>query len=80
MRAVIEEKVAAGQSDQEIEDFFIARYGEWILLDPPPRGKNLLLWALPALGLAVGAAAIFTRRKPRRAEAEPDEAAEARTE
>ncbi len=61
MRALIDEMILGGRSDDEIEDFFISRYGEWILLDPDPGGRGLVLWALPAAGLAIGAVAIGTR-------------------
>ncbi|MFQ5949016.1 MAG: cytochrome c-type biogenesis protein CcmH, partial [Acidimicrobiia bacterium] len=52
----------------EIEDFFVARYGEWVLLDPGPRGVTLALWVLPMLALVVGVFAILARRRrlPRR--------------
>ena len=43
-----------GQSRAEIEAYFVARYGEWILRTPPAQGFNLLIWILPVLGLAGG--------------------------
>lgn len=63
MRDLIEEQVAAGRSDAEIEEFFIARYGEWILLDPPARGRTLVLWLLPLVALGAGIAVIAGRRR-----------------
>lgn len=63
MRSLIDEMIAAGRSDDEIETFFVARYGEWILLDPAPTGRGLLLWALPVGALAVGALTIASRRR-----------------
>jgi cytochrome c-type biogenesis protein CcmH len=61
----VRELVASGKTDQEIRAFFISRYGEWALLDPPATGMNLLVWFLPLLLLMGGAFAIArTLRKP----------------
>jgi cytochrome c-type biogenesis protein CcmH len=63
-RDLIAEEVATGATDDAIIDLFVARYGDWVLLDPPARGRTLVLWALPALALAVGLGAVATRRRP----------------
>jgi len=65
MRSVIEEKVAAGETDQQIYEFFQARYGDWILLDPPKRGIHLLVWLLPVIVALVAVAVVvtFARRR-----------------
>lgn len=73
-RARIRELVIAGRSDGEIRDFFVARYGEWILLSPPRRGIALAVWLAPALALGAGLLAAFAaiavwRRRGQRAEA-----------
>jgi len=61
----VRELVAAGKTDQEIRDFFISRYGEWALLDPPASGMNLLVWVLPLALLVGGGFAIArTMRRP----------------
>jgi cytochrome c-type biogenesis protein CcmH len=62
---LIAELVAEGRTDQEVVDFFVTRYGEWILLDPPASGRGLILWALPAVGLIGGVVAILGRRRSR---------------
>lgn len=84
-RARIRQLVRAGKSDAEIRAFFVARYGDWILLSPPKRGIGLAVWIAPALllgvGLAVAATSIvrWTRRGrelppvPERLEAELDD-------
>jgi cytochrome c-type biogenesis protein CcmH len=54
MRAVIRERVALGQSDDEIRAYFLSRYGDYILLEPRKRGLNWLIWAGPFLLLAGG--------------------------
>jgi cytochrome c-type biogenesis protein CcmH len=68
----VRELVAAGRTDQEIRDFFISRYGEWALLEPPASGMNLLVWLLPLLLLVGGGLAIArTMRRPAAAAAGP---------
>jgi len=66
MRQAVQEQVTAGRSDEEVVDYFRARYGDWVLLDPPARGRTLLLWLLPALGVLgglVGVAVLALRRR-----------------
>ncbi|MGA1536742.1 MAG: cytochrome c-type biogenesis protein, partial [bacterium] len=50
IRNKVREMLMAGQGREEIEAYFVARYGEWILRTPPAQGFNLLIWILPALG------------------------------
>ena len=63
-RQLIADEVAAGSTDVEITELFVARYGDWVLLDPPVRGRTLLLWVLPVVALVVGIVAIATRKRP----------------
>jgi cytochrome c-type biogenesis protein CcmH len=49
MRHEVRERIAKGQSDTEIEQWLVARYGDWISFAPPARGAGLLLWILPLL-------------------------------
>ena len=64
MRGEVEQQVDAGRSDQEIIDWFTARYGEWVLMDPPAEGDTLPLWLVP-LGVAIaGALLVASRRRP----------------
>jgi cytochrome c-type biogenesis protein CcmH len=62
MRRTIEVELRAGRTPDEIRDRFVAAYGDWILLAPPGRGLNLLIWLAPALlllgGLLLAAVAI----------------------
>ena len=63
IRAEIGQQVAAGRSDQQVLDYFVARYGRWVLLDPPPRGATLLLWVLPVAALAAGVGVLVGYRR-----------------
>jgi len=54
VRRLIREQIAAGQSDRQIEDFLVARYGNVILMKPPVQPDTWLLWLAPFLALAVG--------------------------
>ncbi|HKQ65301.1 MAG TPA: cytochrome c-type biogenesis protein CcmH [Methylomirabilota bacterium] len=73
MRAIIRERLAAGESPAEVQRYFVERYGEWILLAPPRRGFNLLVWLLPFVAVLAGlaAAAMLIRRWTRRARTAP---------
>jgi cytochrome c-type biogenesis protein CcmH len=73
MRAFIRERIAAGDSKEEIKAQLVDQFGEGVLAAPPKRGFNLLAWLLPLAGLAVAAAAVAVlARRWVRARAEPD--------
>ena len=54
MRGVIRERLAAGQTPDQIKAYFVEKYGEWILLAPPRRGFTLLVWIVPYAALLAG--------------------------
>src|SRR5438067_13458840 len=56
MRAIVRERLTAGESPGDVQRFFVERYGEWILLAPPRRGFNLLVWFLPLVAVGAGIA------------------------
>lgn len=58
MRQIILAQLAAGRSPAQIRRYFTARYGSWVLLDPPNRGIGWLAWLTPLVGLAGGAGGI----------------------
>ena len=58
MRAIIREKLEAGESREQILDYFVARYGESILVTPPARGFTLGVWLAPVVALLVGVAIV----------------------
>jgi cytochrome c-type biogenesis protein CcmH len=53
-RAQIGQMLSEGQSEQQIKDYFVARYGARVLAQPPAQGISLLLYVLPIVGLIVG--------------------------
>ncbi|GIW27207.1 MAG: hypothetical protein KatS3mg070_0570 [Meiothermus sp.] len=53
MRRIIAEQLAQGKSEAEIRAFFVQRYGDWILYEPPVRGLTLWVWLSPLLGLGL---------------------------
>lgn len=71
LRLLVRERLVAGDSDDEVVDYIVARYGEFVLFNPRASGSGLILWlAGPAMLLAGGALAYaITRRRPA---AEPD--------
>ncbi|MBI2952756.1 MAG: cytochrome c-type biogenesis protein CcmH [Chloroflexi bacterium] len=54
MKSVIRRKLAQGETRDQILQYFVDRYGEAILRDPPKQGFNQILWGLPVLGLIFG--------------------------
>ena len=65
MMDIVREKVSAGETDQQIIQYFRDRYGDGILLDPPFSGKTLLIWILPILAVGFGIWMILARRRQR---------------
>ena len=51
MRSAIKEKLQQGQTEKEIVQFFVERYGDYVLLAPPKSGNGLLIWLLPPIFL-----------------------------
>lgn len=81
MRAVVREQLQAGKSPQEVRDFFVSKYGEWVLLKPKTSGVSALLWWLPYIALILGViAALLILRKWARQRPVPPSAAPAMTE
>ncbi|MDQ8697252.1 cytochrome c-type biogenesis protein CcmH [Hyphomicrobium sp. LHD-15] len=58
LRVLVRERLTAGDSDTQVREFVVARYGDFVLLKPPFSAATLLLWLMPLLALA-GAALIL---------------------
>ncbi len=54
MQSLIRERLAAGDTPEEVKEYFVSRYGEFVLLQPRARGVNLLVYALPGVALLLG--------------------------
>lgn len=67
LRLLVRERITAGDTDSQVVDFIVARYGEYVLLRPTTGGANILLWiAGPAmLILALGIAGAWVARRRR---------------
>lgn len=68
LRRIVRERIAAGDSDRQILDYLVSRYGEWVLLTPRFNQRTVLLWLGPGILLAFGLlAVILLQRRQRRA-------------
>jgi cytochrome c-type biogenesis protein CcmH len=68
MRVLIREQIAAGRSDQDIRDFLVERYGDFVLFKPPFKATTYVLWIGPfvLLVLALIGIVVFFRRRAAR--------------
>jgi cytochrome c-type biogenesis protein CcmH len=86
MREIIQQQLDEGRSEAEILAFFQARYGDWILLDPPKRGLHLVVWVLPIAAGVAGVAALvvlgrrWVSRSREPVEVDPEDIARVRSE
>ncbi len=58
MRGIIRERLAAGETSEQVVRYFVDKYGEWILLSPRASGFNLLVWVAPAVAVLAGLGAV----------------------
>jgi cytochrome c-type biogenesis protein CcmH len=65
LRLLVRERIAAGDSDAQVIDFLVARYGEFVLLKPRLEPHTLLLWLLPPLALAGGGLVLWMHSRRR---------------
>jgi cytochrome c-type biogenesis protein CcmH len=72
LRLLVRERIAAGDSDAQVIDFLVARYGEFVLLKPRLNPHTWLLWLMPPLALAGGGLALWNYGR-RRAKSGPTE-------
>ncbi len=75
LRILVRERLVAGDTDQQVEDYLVQRYGEFVLLKPAFGGHTMLLWLAPALVLVIGGIGAYAalRRRPPSAAALDDE-------
>jgi cytochrome c-type biogenesis protein CcmH len=66
LRLLVRERLTKGDSDSQVLDYLVARYGEFVLLKPRFEVQNLLLWGLPPFALVAGMIALFVTARRRR--------------
>jgi cytochrome c-type biogenesis protein CcmH len=66
LRLLVRERLTAGDSNQQVLNYLVARYGEFVLLKPRFELQNLLLWGLPPFALVAGMIALFVTARRRR--------------
>lgn len=71
LRLLVRERLKAGDSDAQVRDFLVRRYGDFILLKPPFDWETALLWGMPALLFAVGAILLLLGLRRRRGSPPP---------
>ena len=65
LRLLVRERIAAGDSDRQVLDFLVARYGEFVLLKPPLKEHTLILWLLTPVVLIGGGAGLWLYNRKR---------------
>lgn len=66
LRLLVRERIKAGHSDEQVLEYLVVRYGDFVLLRPPMKPKTVLLWIGPFLALFVGAGVVFFFARRRR--------------
>ncbi|WP_371257501.1 cytochrome c-type biogenesis protein [Pseudochrobactrum sp. AO18b] len=64
LRLLVRERLVQGDSDEQVIDFLVSRYGEFVLLKPRLDKQTIILWSFPVIILIIGISTIwFSRRK-----------------
>ncbi|MEM7017895.1 MAG: cytochrome c-type biogenesis protein [Pseudomonadota bacterium] len=71
LRDQVREMLDDGKTDQEIIDFLVSRYGDFVLYNPPLQSNTYLLWLAPFLLILVGGVMLFSFVRPKKATTEP---------
>jgi cytochrome c-type biogenesis protein CcmH len=66
LRLLVRERITKGDTDQQVLDFLVVRYGEFVLLKPPLESRTIILWALPPVALLAGSVGLFFAVRRRR--------------
>ena len=66
LRLLVRERIVDGDSDAQVIDYVVSRYGEFVLLKPRLSGKTLALWAMPVGLLLIGGATVVMMARRRR--------------
>jgi len=71
LRHIIRQRIVAGDSDRQVIDWMVARYGDFVRLRPPVNAMTLALWGAPGIALLAGVAAVLIARRRRPAAPAP---------
>lgn len=71
MRRAVRERLVAGDNDAAVFDFMVARYGDYVLLNPPFKARTLLLWLGAPLVLLIAGGALLLAARRRKAVVAP---------
>ncbi len=71
MRILLRERLTAGDSDEEARRFFVARYGDYVLMNPPVKTSTYLLWFGPFAVLLFAGAIVWRSARQRRQQSTP---------
>ncbi len=78
LRKEVREMIKKGMTDKEITDYLVARYGDFVLYEPPMKASTVLLWVGPFALLLIGAGVlVYQVRRRKQAVPEPELSAEA---
>ncbi|MGA1829809.1 MULTISPECIES: cytochrome c-type biogenesis protein [Rhizobium] len=72
LRVLVRQRLTDGDTDKQVVDYVVSRYGEFVLLNPRLSGKTIILWSMP-IGLLIAgifALVIFVRSRPARRSSE----------
>jgi cytochrome c-type biogenesis protein CcmH len=67
LRVLVRQRLEAGDSDRQVLDYLVARYGDFVLLKPPLNFYTLLLWGLPPVALLAGFGGLILMARRRQA-------------
>lgn len=59
LRQIVRERILAGDSDAQVKNFLVVRYGDWVLLDPPFKLRTAILWLGPLVIFLLGGIAVI---------------------
>lgn len=77
LRRIVRERIAAGDTDDQVRAHLVARYGDWVLMRPPVKLSTLVLWAGPPVLLITGGLALWMAQRRRKNATEPPPLTEA---
>ena len=63
IKKLIREKISQGETDRQIKEYLVEKYGDWILMTPPFNSLTYILWSFPFLILIIGAFAIYRQKR-----------------